>query len=57
MSHVLSGFFVQIPDAEEPMTDNNLGESSNSLPTLDGVEKQSGTQNSSLGQVTEMMVF
>jgi serine/threonine-protein kinase OSR1/STK39 len=39
------------------MTDNNLGESLNSLPTLDGVEKQSDTQNSSPGQVTEMMVF
>ncbi|XP_024453094.1 serine/threonine-protein kinase BLUS1 [Populus trichocarpa] len=44
-----------IPDSEDPMTDNNLGESLNSLPTLDGVEKQSDTQNSSLGQVTEMM--
>ncbi|KAL9386483.1 hypothetical protein Peur_019607 [Populus x canadensis] len=44
-----------IPDSEDPMTDNNLGESLNSLPTLDGVEKQPDTQNSSPGQVTEMM--
>ncbi|KAL3599540.1 hypothetical protein D5086_007458, partial [Populus alba] len=44
-----------IPDSEDPMTDNSLGESLNSLPTLDGVEKQSDTQNSSPGQVTEMM--
>ncbi|CAK7336367.1 unnamed protein product [Dovyalis caffra] len=44
-----------IPDAEDPMTDNNTGGSSNSLSTIDGVEKQSDPQNSSLGPVTEMM--
>ncbi|KAJ6414568.1 hypothetical protein OIU84_003546 [Salix udensis] len=44
-----------IPDAEDPITDNNLGESLNSLPTFNGVEKQSDAQNSSLGQITEMM--
>ncbi|KAG5249820.1 serine/threonine-protein kinase [Salix suchowensis] len=44
-----------IPDAEDPINDNNLGESLNSLPTFNGVEKQSDAQNSSLGQITEMM--
>ncbi|KAJ6694868.1 SERINE/THREONINE-PROTEIN KINASE FRAY2 [Salix koriyanagi] len=44
-----------IPDAEDPITDNNLGESLNSLPKFNGVEKQSDAQNSSLGQITEMM--
>uniref|UniRef100_A0A6N2JXW4 Protein kinase domain-containing protein n=1 Tax=Salix viminalis TaxID=40686 RepID=A0A6N2JXW4_SALVM len=43
------------PDVEDPITDNNLGESLNSLPTFNGVEKQSDAQNSSLGQITEMM--
>ncbi|KAJ6392985.1 hypothetical protein OIU77_022458 [Salix suchowensis] len=44
-----------IPDAEDHATDSNPGGSSNSLSTLDAVEKQSDPRNSSLGQVTEMM--
>ncbi|KAH8522656.1 hypothetical protein H0E87_003344 [Populus deltoides] len=44
-----------IPDAEDHTTDGNPGGSSNSLSTLDAVEKQSEPRNSSLGQVTEMM--
>jgi hypothetical protein len=50
-------FWLQIPDAEDHTTDSNPGGSSNSLSTLDAVEKQSEPRNSSLGQVTEMMVF
>lgn len=52
-----SFFWLQIPDAEDHTTDSNPGGSSNSLSTLDAVEKQSEPRNSSLGQVTEMMVF
>ncbi|KAJ6713181.1 SERINE/THREONINE-PROTEIN KINASE FRAY2 [Salix purpurea] len=44
-----------IPDAEDHATDSNPGGSSNSLSTLDAVEKLSDPRNSSLGQVTEMM--
>ncbi|KAJ6713890.1 SERINE/THREONINE-PROTEIN KINASE FRAY2 [Salix viminalis] len=44
-----------IPDTEDHATDSNTGGSSNSLSTLDAVEKQSDPRNSSLGQVTEMM--